>query len=513
MRLQTENLGKVAITIAKDYWNPNDDYDKLLVVQVKSKFATYISRKPVPAGTPVTDREYWIPFSSLKEDIVLDYNSFLERYGEELKFLHGKIDQIDKILEAAEHIIDETSKIKEDVEFIKTTIDSAGSPGGIVILDDSGHVPAEHLPSFVDDVVEYPTREEFPAIGEKGKIYVDIAKNDIYRWSGSTYILISNTDLINGIVDKLSTFLGMDLDSWKVTGTTYLNNSKNLLDALKTIDRNLGNRKDELKETWHHLIKELTNEDSFPSNDSEFYNSYKYTQSNTRYLNNAGSIIDADKILDNEIYKANQSINNLSTELNKTNGKLLVLESNARLSVSISPGVVYKNEQVTVTINVSFTNTANIIADVLKVTIDGNVRTVENANTLRESTTVTPTDTITYRAEAEVKGVTLTASAALNARNPVYCGFGTSASSVAIIGNRLSARTSAIGTHSKTATANNVNFFLLVPTDVTAPSNFTMGGAPYVMNKTSETINGVTYNVFKSGATYNSGATVTIIAS
>ena len=73
MRLQIDRLGKVAITIEKDYWNINKDYDKLVIVEIKDIFATYISRKPVPAGTVITDRNYWIPFSSLKESIVINY--------------------------------------------------------------------------------------------------------------------------------------------------------------------------------------------------------------------------------------------------------------------------------------------------------------------------------------------------------------------------------------------------------------------------------------------------------
>lgn len=84
MRLQIDNLGKVAITIEKDYWDINKDYDKLTIVPVKDSLATYISRKPVPAGTVLTNKEYWIKFSSLQEEIILDYHKHLNELQNEL---------------------------------------------------------------------------------------------------------------------------------------------------------------------------------------------------------------------------------------------------------------------------------------------------------------------------------------------------------------------------------------------------------------------------------------------
>lgn len=79
MKAQIENLGKVAITVEEDYWSDKKDYDKLTIVEVKDKYATYISRIPVPAGTSLTNRKYWIPFSSLKEEILVDFNAILKQ--------------------------------------------------------------------------------------------------------------------------------------------------------------------------------------------------------------------------------------------------------------------------------------------------------------------------------------------------------------------------------------------------------------------------------------------------
>lgn len=59
MNTQIDRLGKVSITVEKDYWDGTKCYDKLVIVEKENECA-FLSRKPVPAGTPITDREYWI---------------------------------------------------------------------------------------------------------------------------------------------------------------------------------------------------------------------------------------------------------------------------------------------------------------------------------------------------------------------------------------------------------------------------------------------------------------------
>lgn len=67
-----------------------------------------------------------------------------------------------------------------------------GVANGVATLDANGLVPSSQLPSFVDDVIEYPTATDFPAIGESGKIYIAIDTNLSYRWSGTVYVKISS---------------------------------------------------------------------------------------------------------------------------------------------------------------------------------------------------------------------------------------------------------------------------------------------------------------------------------
>ena len=55
-----------------------------------------------------------------------------------------------------------------------------------------GKIPANQLPSYVDDVLEFATLGSFPAAGESGKLYLAIDSNIIYRWTGSTYASTSS---------------------------------------------------------------------------------------------------------------------------------------------------------------------------------------------------------------------------------------------------------------------------------------------------------------------------------
>ena len=96
---------------------------------------------------------------------------------------------------------------------------------------------------------------------------------------------------------------------------------------------------------------------------------------------------------------------------------------------------------------------------------------------------------------------------------PVYCGFGTSESDVAVDENKLSPRTSASGTYSKTSKKDDVNFIILVPKTLPGLSSFTMGGAPFVMITSSVVVNGHDYYMYKSGGIYMSGTNVKVQAS
>ena len=76
-----EKLGKASVTVEKDYHSSEKEYNKLTVVEEEGAFKTYLSRKPVPVGIELTNREYWIPFSGVLESITFDYLKFKKDYA------------------------------------------------------------------------------------------------------------------------------------------------------------------------------------------------------------------------------------------------------------------------------------------------------------------------------------------------------------------------------------------------------------------------------------------------
>lgn len=78
-----------------------------------------------------------------------------------------------------------------DLDSTYIAVTQKGAANGVAELDSSGKVPSTQLPSYVDDVLEYTAKSNFPSTGEAGKIYVDTSTNLAYRWGGSAYTEIS----------------------------------------------------------------------------------------------------------------------------------------------------------------------------------------------------------------------------------------------------------------------------------------------------------------------------------
>lgn len=102
-----------------------------------------------------------------------------------------------------------------------------GAPNGVAVLGPDSKVLAIHLPSYVDDVLEFDDLASFPASGETGKIYVALDTNKTYRWSGSTYIYITS-----GAVDSVAGKTGVVT---LVKADVGLGNVDNTSDANKPI--------------------------------------------------------------------------------------------------------------------------------------------------------------------------------------------------------------------------------------------------------------------------------------
>lgn len=133
MQLYIDKLGKVAITVEEGYWSIEKDYDKLTVVEKQGIFGTYISRKPVPAGTELTNRKYWIPFSSLKEEIVIDYNAFINRYKQILEEYGEKLDDHEARIQIIENIRELILRLIEESKNTLANANTAVSTANIVL--------------------------------------------------------------------------------------------------------------------------------------------------------------------------------------------------------------------------------------------------------------------------------------------------------------------------------------------------------------------------------------------
>lgn len=147
----------------------------------------------------------------------------------EIDRIENKFDGVTDELEAAlqKEIEDRKAGDTTITNSLNAFISTKGQPGGLAELDSTGKVPAAQLPSYVDDVLEFSTKAQFPQTGETGKIYVSKDTNLTYRWTGTQYLEISqslalgetpstaypgdkgkaNRDALNSMPTKLTSYL------------------------------------------------------------------------------------------------------------------------------------------------------------------------------------------------------------------------------------------------------------------------------------------------------------------
>lgn len=138
-------------------------------------------------------------------------------------------------------------------------ISTKGQPGGLAELDSTGKVPAAQLPSYVDDVLEYSTKAQFPQTGETGKIYVAKDTNLTYRWTGTQYLEISqslalgetpstaypgdkgkaNRDALNSMPTKLTSYLTPTTSTGELVKINYKYAAKDSLNYGPLQDDNI----------------------------------------------------------------------------------------------------------------------------------------------------------------------------------------------------------------------------------------------------------------------------------
>ena len=196
--------------------------------------------------------------------------------------------------------------------------------------------------------------------------------------------------------------------------------------------------------------------------------------------------------------------------LRKQGAALTALAAGAKVTLSPSPTVIYKNTTTPVTLTGTLSNVTPSSMRIL----DGTtvIASTESCARVQGTTSVNiSSNTKSFSCEAIYMGVAIVSTATINARNPILYGF---AASAAALTKKVSPVTSAVRTYSDVSTANGQHFYIAVPTDIGDVSQFAMGGAPFAMNAvTTQTINGISYKVHESAVAYNANTTVTVAAS
>lgn len=191
-----------------------------------------------------------------------------DKIDKEIADREAEIDRIENKFDGVtDKLEDALQKEIEDRKAGDTTITNSlnafistkGQPGGLAELDSTGKVPAAQLPSYVDDVLEFSTKAQFPQTGETGKIYVAKDTNLTYRWTGTQYLEISqslalgetpstaypgdkgkaNRDALNSMPTKLTSYLTPTTSTGELVKINYKYAAKDGLNYGPLQDNNI----------------------------------------------------------------------------------------------------------------------------------------------------------------------------------------------------------------------------------------------------------------------------------
>lgn len=191
-----------------------------------------------------------------------------DKIDKEIADREAEIDRIENKFDGVtDKLEDALQKEIEDRKAGDTTITNSlnafistkGQPGGLAELDSTGKVPAAQLPSYVDDVLEYSTKAQFPQTGETGKIYVAKDTNLTYRWTGTQYLEISqslalgetpstaypgdkgkaNRDALNSMPTKITSYLTPTTSTGELVKINYKYTAKDGLNYGPLQDDNI----------------------------------------------------------------------------------------------------------------------------------------------------------------------------------------------------------------------------------------------------------------------------------
>ena len=180
MKAVKVNLGKVSITV-HGIWE-DIDYDKLTLVYHEERNASYISKKPVPKGTIISDRNYWslvvkgvMPDTTIKEmytkneidHIIASSIQTIKDYVDtQLTNYYNKeeIDNIISNIDLSDYYNKEEIDNKLREYATKEDLDNIVIEGGNITIDLSSYVKKIDLERDYAKKSEIPTIPNFKTI-------------------------------------------------------------------------------------------------------------------------------------------------------------------------------------------------------------------------------------------------------------------------------------------------------------------------------------------------------------
>ena len=210
----------------------------------------------------------------------------------------------------------------------------------------------------------------------------------------------------------------------------------------------------------------------------------------------------------------------------KLTEKLTLVNAGIHINLSISPKYSEYRTPTAVTINASLRTDAPISLDStlvrsVKVQVkSSDILSTSHKTNINASYTTKNNEEeyqLLVNVDYDYNGIKIAKEDVIVLKDPRYHGFGKSYTDVMVAANKLSPAASANGRYPKlTCQSSQMRYYIIIPLDeggYPVPSQFTMGGAPYVMNKTEVSVGHVEYAVFESGSVYNTGAEVEVTVS
>ena len=194
MKLAKQDLGKVAITVEKNYWNAIRAYDRLVIVEVMG-VGCYISRKPVPAGIQYDNREYWIKLVNSSGgggsvNVVTEFGDSVELAIAQ-KTISDRFNDIDRAITLVQNVVN---------NIVNTQLPNVSTELGR--LDESITLTNENLSMLQEDILDHLSK-------------IQRLSNDLNNNVDTTNVIKARVDEINSSLVALTNSVNSsNADAW-----------------------------------------------------------------------------------------------------------------------------------------------------------------------------------------------------------------------------------------------------------------------------------------------------------